>query len=106
MKKLEPLQAEEIRKKHTSDWEMRKGTYLYKQVSFDDYNQTLRFFMDIEEAQVKLDHFADFMFFYNEVTIAITTHDVGGLTDLDFELALYIDASLDQMSAKPPERQV
>ena len=103
MKKLDIEQAEPIRKKFTPSWEIRKGTYLYKKVAFDDYNQTLRFLMAIEKPQVKLDHFADFMNFYNELTIAITTHDVKGLTKLDFELALYIDKALEQMDARQLE---
>jgi 4a-hydroxytetrahydrobiopterin dehydratase len=100
MKKLEIEQAELVRKKFTPDWEIRKGSYLYKKVAFNDYNQTLRFLMAIEKPQIKLDHFADFMNFYNELTIAITTHDVKGLTQLDFELALYIDEALKQMDAR------
>ena len=103
MKKLDIEQAEPIRKKFTPDWEIRKGKYLLKKVAFDDYNQTLRFLMAIEKPQIKLDHFADFMNFYNELTIAITTHDVGGLTQLDFELALYIDKALEQMGARQLE---
>ena len=100
MKKLSIDQAEPIRKKFAPDWEIRKGSYLYKKVAFNDYNQTLRFLMAIEKPQIKLDHFADFMNFYNELTIAITTHDVKGLTQLDFELALYIDEALKQMDAR------
>jgi 4a-hydroxytetrahydrobiopterin dehydratase len=100
MKNLDIEQAEPIRKKFAPDWEIRKGTYLYKKVAFDDYNQMLRFLMAIEKPQVKLDHFADFMNFYNELTIAITTHDVKGLTQLDFELALYIDDALRKVDAQ------
>ena len=59
--------------------------------------------MMIEQPQIKLDHFADFMNFYNELTIAITTHDVKGLTQLDFELALYIDKALEKMDARQLE---
>jgi 4a-hydroxytetrahydrobiopterin dehydratase len=103
MKKLDIEQAEPIRKKFTPNWEIRKGKYLFKKVAFDDYNQTLRFLMAIEKPQIKLDHFADFINFYNELTIAITTHDVGGLTQLDFELALYIDKALEQMGARQLE---
>jgi 4a-hydroxytetrahydrobiopterin dehydratase len=100
MKKLDIEQAAPIRKKFAPDWEIRKGRYLYKKVEFDDYNQMLSFLMAIEKPQVKLDHFADFMNFYNELTIAITTHDVNGLTQLDFELVLYVDDVLDKMGAK------
>lgn len=100
MEKLGIEQAEPIRKKFAPDWEIRKGRYLYKKVAFDDYSQVLRFLMAVEKPQVKLDHFADFMNFYNELTIAITTHDVNGLTQLDFELVLYIDEALRKMDAR------
>lgn len=103
MKKLDIEQAEPIRKKFAPDWEIRKGKYLYKKVAFDDYNQALRFFMVIEKPQIKLDHFADIGFFYNEVVLMVYTHDVGGLTQLDFELALHIDKALKQMGARQLE---
>lgn len=103
MKKLSIEQAEPIRKKFAPDWEIRKGKYLYKKVAFDDYNQALRFFMVIEKPQIKLDHFADIGFFYNEVILMVYTHDVGGLTQLDFELALYIDDALRKMDARQLE---
>jgi len=103
MKKLDIEQAEPIREKFAPDWEIRKGKYLYKKVAFDDYNQALRFFMVIEKPQIKLDHFADIGFFYNEVILMVYTHDVSGLTQLDFELALYIDDALRQMGARQLE---
>ena len=103
MKKLDIEQAEAVRKKFAPNWEIRKGKYLYKKVAFDDYNQALRFFMVIEKPQVKLDHFADIGFFYNEVILMVYTHDVGGLTQLDFELSLYIDEALKQMGARQLE---
>jgi 4a-hydroxytetrahydrobiopterin dehydratase len=105
MKKLDIEQAEPIRKKFAPDWEIRKGKYLYKKVAFDDYNQALRFFMVIEKPQIKLDHFADIGFFYNEVILMVYTHDVGGLTQLDFELALYIDEALKKMDARQLEEK-
>lgn len=100
MKKLDIEQAEPIRKKFASDWEIRKGKYLYKKVAFDDYNSVLRFLMYIEEPQVKLDHFADIGFFYDEVILIVYTHDVDGLTELDFELVLYIDEAIRKMGAR------
>lgn len=100
MKKLDIEQAEKLRKEFLSDWEIRKGTFLYKKIALDDYNQVLRFLMYLEQPQIKLDHFADFRNFYNHLTIAITTHDVKGLTKLDFELALYVDAAIEKMGGR------
>ena len=106
MKKLDIEQAEQIRKKFLPNWEIRKGTYLYKKIALDDYNTVLRFLMFLEKPQIKLDHFADFMNFYNEVTIAITTHDVKGLTELDFELALYVENAIQKMGGRQLEESV
>lgn len=38
-----------------------------------------------------MNHHPDICVYYNRVVISLTTHDVGGLTDLDFELAKKID---------------
>lgn len=103
MKKLEIDQAETIRKKFIPSWEIRKGKYLYKKIALDDYNQVLRFLMLMEKPQIELDHFADFKNFYNHLSIGITTHDVGGLTQLDFELALIIEEAIKQMGARTLE---
>src|SRR6056300_365348 len=100
MKRLDIEQAEKLRKEFLSDWEIRKGAFLYKKIALDDYNQVLRFLMYLEQPQIKLDHFADFKNFYNHLTIAITTHDVKGLTKLDFELALYVDAAIEKMGGR------
>lgn len=100
MKKLDIEQAEKLRKEFLSDWEIRKGVFLYKKIALDDYNQVLRFLMYLEQPQIKLDHFADFRNFYNHLAIAITTHDVKGLTKLDFELALYVDAAIEKMGGR------
>jgi pterin-4a-carbinolamine dehydratase len=93
-------QIEKIRKKYAKDWEVREQKYLYKKVAFDDYNAALRFMMMIEKPQIKLDHFADLGLFYNEMIIMVYTHDVKALTQLDFELAVYIDYALDKISAR------
>ena len=98
--KVDGTEAEQLRKEYAKDWEIRKNTYLYKKVAFDDYNTVLRFLMIIEKPQVELDHFADIKFFYNEATLVIYTHDTKGLTTLDFKLAVQIDKALDKMGAK------
>ena len=100
MKKLDIKQAEPIRAKFTPDWEIRKGKYLYKKVAFDDYNQALEFLQMIKDPQIELDHFADIGIFYNELILMVYTHDVGGLTQLDFELALHINEHLGHLDAR------
>ena len=54
----------------------------------------------IKDPQIELDHFADIGVFYNELILMVYTHDVGGLTQLDFELALHIDEHLGHLNAR------
>ncbi|MCL4111235.1 UNVERIFIED_CONTAM: hypothetical protein GTU68_026486 [Idotea baltica] len=42
-------------------------------------------------AAEKLEHHPEWTNVYNKVHIRLTTHDAGGLTDLDFKLAEIID---------------
>ena len=39
----------------------------------------------------KLDHHPNWSNVYNRVEVTLWTHDAGGLTDLDFELAAHIN---------------
>ena len=52
---------------------------------------TLAFLSLIAE---RLDHHPNWSNVYNRVDLAITTHDAGGLTALDFEFARRVDAVL------------
>ena len=91
MNKLDVETAEKARAKYTPSWEMVKGMMLQKKFVFDDYDSVLDFFQNTKSVQVKLDHFADFAFFYNELLVRIYTHDVNGLTELDYKLARQMD---------------
>ena len=42
-------------------------------------------------AAEKLDHHPDWSNVYNRVEVVLTTHDAGGLTELDFRLAAVMD---------------
>ena len=91
MNKFDVEKAERLRSKYTPSWEMVKGMMLQKKFTFNDYDAVLDFFHDTKSVQVKLDHFADFAFFYNELLVRIFTHDVNGLTELDYKLARQMD---------------
>ena len=42
----------------------------------------------------QMDHHPEWENVYNKVKITLTTHDAGGLSKLDYDLAIYIDGSL------------
>ena len=49
--------------------------------------------MEIAVHADKMNHHPEWSNVYNKVTITLTTHDAGGLTDLDLQLAEKIDVT-------------
>lgn len=58
---------------------------------FDTFKTAMRFVMAVAELADAHDHHPEFLWNYALVTIRLTTHDVGGLTDKDDALAKAID---------------
>lgn len=60
---------------------------LKREFKFADFKQALDFINQVGEAAEKLNHHPDWSNSYNKVSIALTTHSAGGLTDKDYQLA-------------------
>lgn len=61
-------------------------------VRFKNFTEAFAFMTAVALKAEKLDHHPNWQNVYNRVSIQLTTHDVGGLTALDFELATAINA--------------
>lgn len=61
---------------------------------FKDFSEAFGFMTRVALAADKAGHHPDWSNVYNKVTIALSTHDAGGLTDKDVALAKAIDAIL------------
>ena len=59
---------------------------------FADFSEAFAFMTRVALAAEKADHHPDWSNVWNRVEIALTTHDAGGLTDRDLDLAAAIDA--------------
>lgn len=77
-----------------SGW-VQKNQTLLKEITFKNFNQAFKFMTQVALEAEKLDHHPDWANTYNKVTINLSTHDAGGLTELDFKLANKIDKILD-----------
>jgi 4a-hydroxytetrahydrobiopterin dehydratase len=73
------------------DWH-REGLQIRKQYTFEDFTSAMRFVNRIADLAEKLDHHPDILIRYQYVTLTLSTHSAGGLTELDFMLAQMIDA--------------
>jgi 4a-hydroxytetrahydrobiopterin dehydratase len=61
---------------------------------FSDFKQAFSFMTIIALKAEQMGHHPEWENVYNKVKITLTTHDAGGLSKLDYDLALYIDSSL------------
>lgn len=71
------------------------GETIRKTFAFADFNAAIGFVTRIALLAEKADHHPDIDIRWNEVTIALTSHDVGQLTTRDTDLAVAIDALVD-----------
>lgn len=61
---------------------------------FKDFSEAFAFMSRVALAAEKAGHHPDWSNSYNSVTISLSTHDAGGLTDKDMALAKAIDKLL------------
>lgn len=73
------------------DWE-RDGDRIAKTVRLEDFRAAMAFVNRVAQIAEQLNHHPDISISWNRVTLAVSTHDSGGLTDVDFELARAVDA--------------
>jgi 4a-hydroxytetrahydrobiopterin dehydratase len=56
----------------------------------------------VAEVAQAMDHHPDIFIAFNQVTFTLSTHDAGGITQLDLKLAKSIDELAEKAGAKPP----
>ncbi len=71
------------------DW-VRSGGKLKAHYEFDSFTTAIAFMNDVAVAAERLNHHPEWSNVYNKVDIELTTHDLGGITDLDLEFARLI----------------
>jgi 4a-hydroxytetrahydrobiopterin dehydratase len=62
-----------------------------KEFKFKNFSQALAFMVQVGILAEKANHHPEWSNVYNKVNIRLTTHDAGGLTDKDFDLATNIE---------------
>jgi 4a-hydroxytetrahydrobiopterin dehydratase len=67
-------------------WRVKDGK-LHRELSFADFVTAFGFMTKVALAAEKRDHHPEWFNVYNKVVIDLTTHDAGGISDKDFELA-------------------
>ncbi len=70
----------------------KRGAVVRRTYAFADFVTAIRFVGLVAKAAEKAQHHPDIDIRWSKVTLALTTHDAGGLTAKDFALAARCDA--------------
>jgi 4a-hydroxytetrahydrobiopterin dehydratase len=89
---MAPLSDAEItsRLSGLAGWKVESGE-LTRSFAFKDFRAALAFVNKVGEAAELAGHHPDIDIRYNRVRLALMTHDAGGLTAKDFDLAAEAD---------------
>jgi 4a-hydroxytetrahydrobiopterin dehydratase len=79
----------EAQARNLNGWTLQ-GSKLQTTRKFKDFVEAIAFVNKLVEPAETAGHHPDIEVSYNKVTITLTTHDVGGLTQNDFALAAEI----------------
>lgn len=72
----------------------KEGKAIGRTIRFKDFNEAWGFMNRVALLAEGMGHHPDWSNVWNTVSIELSTHDAGGLTDLDVKLASAIDALL------------
>jgi 4a-hydroxytetrahydrobiopterin dehydratase len=64
---------------------------IQKTFTFKNFNQAFGFMTRVAMQAEKLDHHPEWFNVYKTVDVTLSTHDAGGVTDLDIKLARFMD---------------
>ncbi|MBI3611515.1 MAG: 4a-hydroxytetrahydrobiopterin dehydratase [Nitrospirae bacterium] len=90
----EKLSGSEIQRrlKQLSGWRLADNA-IKKQYVFESFMPAIRFVNRAAELAEAADHHPDMTIHYRKVTMSLSTHSAGGLTQKDFALAEQIDGA-------------
>ncbi|MGD7653570.1 MAG: 4a-hydroxytetrahydrobiopterin dehydratase [Verrucomicrobiales bacterium] len=90
------LEANELNAalKKCPEWELEKK-YLVRTIEFEEFTDAIDFVNDLAEIAEEAQHHPYISIRHTKVTLKLTTHDAGGVTELDFELAQRVDNLVD-----------
>ncbi len=78
--------------KALTGWHLCEGREaISKSFRFRDFREAFSFMTEVALVAEKMNHHPEWTNVYRSVDIVLSTHDVGGLSELDMELAARID---------------
>ena len=83
-------------------WEAHPGDRpaIARTFLFADFNAAFGFMTRVALRADKVDHHPEWFNVYNRVEVVLTTHDAGGVTERDADMARFMDETAAAMGAK------
>lgn len=69
---------------------------IQRKYRFPDFKAAFGFMSTVAEIAEEMDHHPEWFNVYNRLDVTLSTHDAGGLTRLDTDLAMRMDAAAEE----------
>lgn len=101
---MERLSEAEVEQKlaELPEWSLVSEA-IQKTYQFDTFVESMRFVTAVADEAERAQHHPDVLIRYNKVTLTLSTHDAGGITQKDFDLAARADALAPPGPPKAPK---
>lgn len=82
-----------------SDWHLSADLMkIERQFIFKDFKAAFAFMTQVADQAELMNHHPEWFNVYNRVKVGLTTHDAGGLTQLDVTMAAAMDGFFEEIS--------
>ena len=92
MKKITKNEVDDKFRLLSKNWSINNNV-LFAKFTFKSFDEALDFMTPGSEKSKDLNHHPKWTNVYNQIDVELFTHDIGGLSPLDFELANFMDLS-------------
>ena len=91
VKSIESQDIESFLKKNTGWCRAEERDAIKKAFHFPDFSAAFAFMSRVALVAERINHHPEWLNVYNKVEVLLTTHDAGGVTDLDLTMAEAMD---------------
>lgn len=93
---MDVLSKEDLKRmlKKVPEWEI-DGKKIVRTIEFDGFTEAVDFLTEVAEVAEDEGHHPDVDIRYGKVVLMLTTHDAGGVTEADVEVAQRLDNLID-----------
>ncbi|WP_238375098.1 4a-hydroxytetrahydrobiopterin dehydratase [Vulcanisaeta thermophila] len=89
------LKIEDVMRMLPSGWRV-EGQYLIRDLEFRSFMDCIAFVNELAQLAEQEEHHPDMVIVWKHLTLRLTTHDEGGITELDLEMANKINQLIDK----------